>query len=106
MNAESFVELAREEWDQGERRLGRLRADPSQALIIDDVVDLLARELRRRVGQTYTLAQLLVVHDSAGRWAQDVAQRSHPGVIEVQDSALIGAVFAAAARGAQDWAPR
>lgn len=105
----SEVELdsAREDWSRGEARLVRLRrADSRRVATIDRVVTALQRDLRRTVGQTYTLLQLHAVYLSSDRWARDAAQRIAPGQSWAQDQTIVDAVFSQAARGALDWRPR
>ena len=65
----------------------------------------LERELRRRLGQTYTLAALVKVYDDADRWARAAAQRVAPEAGWAQDSSFADAACARAARNARDWKP-
>lgn len=100
------LELARAEWLAGERRLERARGDPQRAPVIDDVVEEIRLALAARVGQTYTLAELLRAYDETGGWAREAAQRVAPGRGFAHDLAVVcDPVFARAARGAQDWQP-
>ena len=57
--SELSVRLAREDWRNGERVVERMLADPARAPIVTSVMRELQRELRRRLGQTYTLAMLV-----------------------------------------------
>ena len=76
--SELSVRLAREDWRSGERFVERILADPKRAPIARVVMQELERELRRRLGQTYTLAMLVALYGDADRWARDAAQRSRP----------------------------
>jgi hypothetical protein len=94
------------EWEDGERRLERARRDPGRTAALDDVVSEIRRELARRLGQTYTLAELLDIYETSGRWSREIALRVAPGAPQLQQLALVAdPVFAAAARGASDWSP-
>jgi hypothetical protein len=103
--SELSVRLAREDWRSGERAVERMLADPKLAPVARGVMQELERELRRRLGQTYTLAALVKVYDDADRWARGAAQRVAPGIGWVQDSAFADAACARAARNARDWTP-
>jgi hypothetical protein len=103
--SELSVQLAREDWRAGERFVERVLADPRRAPVVRSVMLELERELRRRLGQTYTLADLVRVYQDADRWGRAAAQRAAPEVGWVQDSAFADAACARAARNARDWTP-
>jgi len=67
------VELARQEWEAGRRRIEALRsADLDAYRRLSMQVELVADELRKRVGQTFTLAELAAAYDGADDWARDL----------------------------------
>jgi hypothetical protein len=99
--SEQSVRLAREDWRNGERTVEGILADPARAPIATDVM----RELRRRLGQTYTLAALVALYADADRWGREAAQRVAPGIGWAQDSVFADAACARAARNARDWTP-
>jgi hypothetical protein len=103
--SELSAQLAREDWRAGERFVERVLADPRRAPVARSVMLELERELRRRLGQTYTLAELTRVYQDADRWGRAAAQRAAPEVGWVQDSAFGDAACARAARNARDWTP-
>jgi hypothetical protein len=103
--SELSVRLAREDWRAGERAVERVLVDPARAPVARSVMQELDRELRRRLGQTYTLAALVKLYEDADRWAREAAQRVAPGVGWAQDSAFADAACARAARRARDWKP-
>jgi hypothetical protein len=103
--SELSVRLAREDWRAGERTVERVLADPQRAPTARSLMQELERELRRRLGQTYTLAALVKAYDDADRWARAAAQRVAPGIGWAQDSAFADAACARAARNARDWKP-
>ena len=103
----ALVESARREWEEGHRRLEALaREQPSRAGRLYRGVDAMLEELRRRVGQTFTLAELAEAYAGAERWSRDVveARAAGPGwaatVAVVEDSA-----FHLYQRGAVDYTP-
>jgi hypothetical protein len=106
MSDDARLASARRDWEEGEARLARARRDPGRAAVLDGVVEQLRRELARRIGQTYTLAELLSVYETSGTWSRDVAQRTAPRSAFAHDLAVVAdPVFARAARGASDWVP-
>jgi hypothetical protein len=102
---ELSVLLAREDWRNGERIVERILADPARAAIATSVMRELARELRRRLGQTYTLAALAALYGDADRWGREAAQRVAPEIGWAHDSVFADAACARAARNARDWTP-
>jgi len=100
------IELARQQWQDGARRVKETVRDPLEHGRLMTVVDVLVVELRRRVGGIYTLEQLAAEYDRVDRWALDVVAEnaSVPGwersLTTAQDAA-----FFTYARGAQDYTP-
>jgi hypothetical protein len=103
--SELSVRLAREDWRSGERAVERALADPRRAPVARKVLQELEGELRRRLGQTYTLASLVALYADADRWARDAAQRTAPDAAWAQDASFADAACARAARNARDWTP-
>jgi hypothetical protein len=100
---EVAVESARQQWATGHRRLVDQAADRNLYVRLLDQVDLVLDELNRRVGQTFTLAELAEAYRDSDRWLLD-ALGSHPG--GVTELALVGdAGFHIYARGAVDYSP-
>ena len=102
---ELSVQLAREDWRSGERIVERILADPARAPIATSVMRELQKELRRRLGQTYTLAALTALYGDADRWGRAAAQRVAPEIGWAHDSVFADAACAQAARNARDWKP-
>ena len=103
--SELSVLLAREDWRAGERFVERVLADPRRAPVVRSVMLELERELRRRLGQTYTLAMLVTLYADADRWGREAAQRVAPEIPWAHDSVFADAACAHAARNARDWTP-
>ena len=97
------VRLARSQWAEGSRRFDEaVKAD--RRLL--DASDAVSDELRRRVGQTFTLEELAAAYETAERWAYEAVadHAAFPGwprrLTDVLDAA-----FHLYALGATDYAP-
>ena len=100
---EVVVESARQQWATGHRRLADQAADRNLYLSLLDEVGLVLDELSRRVGQTFTLAELAEAYRESDGWLLDVLGSRSGGVTNL---ALVGdAAFHVYARGAVDYSP-
>jgi hypothetical protein len=100
------VVLARQQWEEGRRRIERARSDPVAYARLASQVELVASELRRRLGLTFTLADLARAYDGAEEWARDVLEDARDEGAPRPDTATIAdAAFHVYARGASDYAP-
>ena len=70
----SQVEVARQEWEEGSRRLEAAREDGRRYRQLLELLDLVLDELRKRLGQTYTLAELVAAYGESERWAREVLE--------------------------------
>ncbi len=102
----SRVEVARQEWEEGSRRLEAAREDARRYGQLLELLELVLDELRKRVGQTYTLAELVAAYGESERWAREVlAERaSTPGWTR-DLTIVLAAAFDAYQRGAIDYEP-
>jgi hypothetical protein len=99
---------ARHQWDEGRRRLAREGEGTARSrhllLLVDAVID----ELRRRVGQTFTLEELADSYSGAEDWVREVIRASTPERARagIKDTALVqDAAFSRYAQGATDYRP-
>lgn len=99
----SRVDAARQQWDEGNRRLG---AQPPGTEVRADLLEVATEELRKRVGETFTLAQLADAYTSSDEWLREALEErvGSPGW-ERQFSVVQDAAFHRYARGATDYAP-
>ncbi len=99
------VQLALMEWEEGVRRLEQLEVPSRRMAVYRRVVDEIVAELARRMGQTFTLAQLAEEYAESAPWCKHVAQRSTDEVW-AHDLSIVGdAAFARFARNATDYRP-
>jgi hypothetical protein len=102
------VPAARHQWEEGKRRLAREGEDTARSRHLDLLVDAVVDELRRRLGQTFTLGELADAYAGADDWVRDVVVTSMPprSRASVRDAAVIqDAAFARYAQGAIDYNP-
>ena len=103
-----MLETARYQWDEGRRRLESAGADTARHRHLSVLVDAVVAELRRRIGQTFTLAELAEAYDGAEDWVRDVVAHATPPRARagIRDAALVqDAAFGQYARGAIDYTP-
>ena len=102
------IDSARYQWDEGRRRLESEAREPARYHDLVALVDAVMDELRRRVGETFTTAELAEAYEGAEDWvreaiAREVEPRAHAGV---RDTALVqDAAFARYSVGASDYRP-
>jgi hypothetical protein len=102
------VDVARYQWEDGLRRLERAKPDEPRYQHLSLLVDAVVDDLRRRVGQTYSLADLASVYRGSEDWVRDVVREATPPRAQagIRDAALVqDAAFARYARGATDYRP-
>lgn len=93
------VEHARQQWEEGHRRLQSYTVDRALFLQLQVQVNRVVDELNRRVGQTFTIAELAGSYQHSDRWLYETLG---PGahLATVQDAA-----YYLYARGALDYVP-
>lgn len=100
------VEAARQQWAEGNRRLESHASDPDAYPRLLGQLEVAMEELRKRVGETFTLAQLAEAYDAADDWMRVAVEEraASPGWAR-QLSIVQDAAFHLFARGATDYAP-
>ena len=102
----SQVEVARQEWEEGSRRLEAAREDRQRYGQLLELLELMLDELRRRIGQTYTLGELVAAYGESERWAREVLEERAAVPGWPRDLTLVAAAaFDAYQRGAIDYEP-
>jgi hypothetical protein len=99
------LESARRDWADGYRAL-RAERDTAERERLHEQVDAVTAELRKRVGSTFTLAQLADAYAGSERWVAAAIAEVAGGPGWVRTAAVAGdAAFHLYARGAQDYVP-
>lgn len=102
------VASARHQWEEGRRRLAEEGVDTARSRHLGVLIDAVVEELRRRVGQRYTLAELAAAYEGAEDWVREVVLRSASPKFRagVRDTVLVlDAAFGRYAQGAIDYRP-
>jgi hypothetical protein len=102
------IDSARQQWEDGRRRLDAEIGDPTRYRQLYGLVDAMLAELRRLLGQRFTLAELAALHAGAEDWARVLVEDVMPpeprvGIRDVP--IVVDAAFHAYARGAIDYSP-
>jgi hypothetical protein len=99
---DAVVDTALFAWEDGAARMAE-PASPGVVRARRRIEAAVHDELRRRVGVTFTLRELVGVYDSASSWYLDLAARIAPREPDAWDPAVtLDGAFAAYARTATD----
>jgi len=102
----SRLEVARQEWEEGSRRLEAARDEGRRYRQLLELVELVLGELRKRLGQTYTLDELVASYRDSDRWARELLEGRAPEPGWPRDLTLVvAAACDAYQRGAIDYEP-
>jgi hypothetical protein len=99
------VEHARQEWEQGHRLLQATTGDARLYRRLLEQVDVVTVELRRRVGQRFTLAQLAEAYAGADDWSWEALTRASDSRDLAHATTVEAAAFHLYSRGAVDYNP-
>jgi hypothetical protein len=100
------LEIARREWEEAQSALERESRERARYERLLAQVEVVVAELRKRVGQTFTLAELVAAYADSDRWVRDAVAEHAPSPGWARDLTLVsGAAFHAYARGAVDYDP-
>jgi hypothetical protein len=100
------LDVVRREWAQGYRRFEAASREPVVGDRLQRQLEIVTDELRKRIGQTFTLEQLAAAYDNADDWARDVVSEraATPGWVRTL-SMVEDAAFYLYQRGALDYKP-
>lgn len=100
------VELARQQWLDGRRRVEGARDDRRRYRDLIGSVELVVAQLRKRVGQTFTLTELADAYDGADEWVRDLLDDADPdGAGPPEPGTVTDAAFDVYSHGAADYRP-
>ena len=103
---QAALEATRHEWEHGYRRLEAKASD--RALYVQYLAELeiVLDQLRRRLGQTFTLDELVDTYPGADRWVQEaLAEHELTRGWPARMTTVIDSAFHLYSRGAVDYRP-
>ena len=100
------LELARQQWRDGNRRLEEARGDAQRYRRLVGGTEVVLDALRRRLGQSFTLEELAAAYAGADHWVLELLEDADPdGGVPREPGTVADAAFHAYARGAVDYRP-
>src|SRR5437764_3294643 len=100
------LEQTRREWELGHRRLQREVRETTWGEALLSELEAVTAELRRRVGQSFTLAELADAYASAEVWSREAVEETEPASGWPRRlSTVTDAAFHLYSRGAVDYEP-
>jgi hypothetical protein len=100
------LDVVRREWEDGYRRFQDLARDRVAADRLSLQLEVVSDELRKRIGQTFTLDQLAAAYERADEWARDAVSERAPTPGWPRTLAIVqDAAFHLYQRGAVDYTP-
>ena len=102
----STIDAARQQWEDGNRRFEAHSSDPDLYAPLLDQLQVVTEELRKRIGETFTLAQLADAYGASDHWLREaVEDRVDAPGWQRRLSLVQDAAFHNYARGATDYSP-
>ena len=100
------VETVRQEWEEGNRRFEQALEDAAARDRLLAQLEVVTDELRKRIGQTFSLEELARAYETADRWVRDIVEEraASPGWPRTL-SMVPDAAFHQYQRGAVDYLP-
>ena len=100
------LEVTRHEWEEGHRRLEAAAGDRLRYRQLLAELELVLDELRRRIGQTFTLDELAAAYAGADRWVREaLAEHELAAGWPARVTIVQDAAFHVYSRGAVDYRP-
>jgi Ca2+-binding EF-hand superfamily protein len=99
------IELSRQQWQEGYQRFQTLAKSSGGDRLYREL-ETISDELRRRIGQTFTLAEAVELYGSAERWGADaMAERAAVRGWSRDLAIVLDAAFYLYTRAAVDYLP-
>ena len=91
------------QWEEGYRRLEELRDQPRLYRRVGRAVSAVEDELRRRIGLTFSAAELAALYAAGTEWCLEVALSTAPDAAGWDPEIVADAAFFLYLRGASDY---
>jgi len=93
------------QWEEGHARLRELSEDARGAARSRRAVEAVHDELRRRIGPTFTVAELAELYGRGTDWCLEAARMAMPmEAVDMDPQAIVDGAFHLYLRGATDYA--
>lgn len=100
------LDVVRREWEDGYRRFEAVSRDPVAGPRLLAQLEVVTDELRKRIGQTFTLDELAVAYERADAWARHAVSEHAASPGWARNLAMVeDAAFHLYQRGAVDYRP-
>ena len=100
------TEAVRREWEDGYRRFESAAREPVASERLLAQLEVVTAELRRRIGQTFTLDELAAAYERSDAWVRDAISEHAASPGWPRNVALVeDAAFHLYQRGAVDYSP-
>ena len=101
----SSLDAVRQQWEEGNRRSESQASDPAYPQLLEQL-EVATDELRKRVGETFTLAQLADAYGASDSWVREAVEERAAGAGWVRHVSVVqDAAFHQYARAASDYSP-
>jgi hypothetical protein len=102
----AVLDQTRREWREGHRRFEAEVRESARGEVLIAELDAVTAELRRRVGQHFTLGELVSLYADSDRWTREAVAEIDPAGGWPARLSLVGdAAFHLYSRGAIDYEP-
>ncbi|MGB2953270.1 MAG: hypothetical protein WBB74_07735 [Gaiellaceae bacterium] len=102
----SGFDQTRREWEEGHGRFEEAARDPARTETLLAELEAVTAELRRRIGQNFTLRELVTLYGGAERWTREAVAEGRAGPGWPGRLAIVtDAAFHRYSRGAVDYRP-
>jgi hypothetical protein len=93
------------QWEEGYARLRELSGHPRMAGRLNRAVEAIRDELRRRIGPTFSSAELADLYGRGTDWCLEAARNAMPmDAVDLDPQAIVDGAFHLYLRGATDYA--
>jgi hypothetical protein len=100
------LEAVRQQWEEGNRRFETAARDSVLRPRLLAQLEVVSDELRKRIGQTFTLDELASSYSTADEWVREVVEERAPAAGWTRTLTLVqDAAFHLYQRGAVDYVP-
>jgi hypothetical protein len=100
------IEISRQQWSEGYQRFVTLAAGPGARERLYLELETISDELKRRIGQTFTLVEAVELYNDSERWAPAAMAERATVRGWVRDLAIVlDAAFHLYSRAAVDYVP-